>query len=262
MVNQALLEQAKAVFSLSSKYDLETVKSRSVGGNVLYNLESLVRNMTITPDMNVLDLACGKAVSSVFLAKEFGARVFAVDSEYGADENQAFIEESGVAGNVIPLKLDARQLPFAENYFDCIIITNSFTYFGTDDKLLPYLLKFLKPGGQIGVADICFRSEVHTLADVPEFLKHDFSTYWYQIHALDWWINKWLKPALITIEASGEVSRPEYEIMRNIYLEFIKETPQEPFGKALSRDTDNFLSFFYLVGQRTNKKVNEEHAAE
>lgn len=262
MVNEALLNQAKEIFSLSSKYDLETVKSRSVGGNVLYNLESLVRNMTITPGMNVLDLACGKAVSSVFLAKEFRARVFAVDSQYNATENQKFIEESGVAGNVIPLKIDARQLPFAKNYFDCIIITNSFTYFGTDDKFLPYLLKFLKPGGQIGVADICFRTEVHTLADVPAFLKHDFSNYWYQIHALEWWINQWQKPALVTIQASGEVSRAEYEIMRNMYLEFMKETPQEPFGKALSRDSENFLSFFYLVGQRTTKKVNEEHAAE
>ncbi|HEX8357602.1 MAG TPA: class I SAM-dependent methyltransferase [Segetibacter sp.] len=261
MINETILNQAKAVFSLSSKYDLEMVKSRSVGGNALYNLETLVRHMTITPGMNVLDLACGKAISSVFIAKEFGARVFAVDSEYGADNNQAFIEENGLTGNVIPMQLDARQLPFAKEYFDCIIVTNSFTYFGTDDKFLPYILKFLKPGGQIGVADICFRSEIHTLADVPQLLKTDFSTYWYQIHALNWWINKWEKPALVTIQASGEVTGTEYEIMRNIYLEFIKETPQEPFGKALSRDTENFLSFFYLVGQRTNKKVNEEHAA-
>ena len=260
MINETILNQAKASFSLSSKYDLQTVKSRSVGGNALYNLESLVRNMTITPDMNVLDLACGKAISSVFLAKEFGARVFAVDSEYGADDNQAFIEENGVTGKVIPMQLDTRQLPFAKNYFDCIIVTNSFTYFGTDDKFLPYILTFLKPGGQIGVADICFRSEIHTLADVPPLLQNDFSTYWYQIHSLDWWINKWQKTALVTIQASGEVSDTEYEIMRNVYLEFIKETPQEPFGKALSRDTENFLSFFYLVGQRTNKKVNEEHA--
>jgi cyclopropane fatty-acyl-phospholipid synthase-like methyltransferase len=35
--------------------------------------------MAVEPGMRVLDLGCGRAITSVFLAREFGARVWAAD---------------------------------------------------------------------------------------------------------------------------------------------------------------------------------------
>jgi cyclopropane fatty-acyl-phospholipid synthase-like methyltransferase len=41
--------------------------------------EALSQVMTLEPGMRVLDMGCGRAVSSIFLAKEFGLQVWATD---------------------------------------------------------------------------------------------------------------------------------------------------------------------------------------
>ena len=59
-------------FPRSSSYDLEWVLENLMGPNVLWLAESLTSVMDLRPGMRVLDMGCGKAVSSIFLAKEFG----------------------------------------------------------------------------------------------------------------------------------------------------------------------------------------------
>src|SRR6478672_383710 len=146
-------------FPRATSYDPAWVQQHSMGENVLFNLESLTEKMQLKPGMRVLDLGCGKAISSVFLATEFKVQVWAVDPAVPATENLARITEARVADKVFPLEADARALPFAEEYFDAVIVVDSYTYFGTDEKYLPYICKFLKPGGTIAIADVCFTHE-------------------------------------------------------------------------------------------------------
>ena len=47
---------------------------------------------------------------------------------------------------------DARRLPFADGYFDAIVSIDAWEYFGTDDHLLPAVLRVLRSGGKIGMA--------------------------------------------------------------------------------------------------------------
>src|SRR5262245_58579292 len=115
-----------------------------MGQNVLFNLESLTSEIKLKPGMRVLDLGCGKAISSIFLAAEFGVQVWAVDEAIPATENYARILEAGQDKNVFPIQADARTLPFPEAYFDAVLVIDSYTYFGTDEKYLPYICRFLK----------------------------------------------------------------------------------------------------------------------
>ena len=66
-------------FPRSSKYDPEWVLKGWMGPNVLWLTEFLCEKMDLKPGMRVLDLGCGKALSSVFLAKEYGVQVWATD---------------------------------------------------------------------------------------------------------------------------------------------------------------------------------------
>jgi cyclopropane fatty-acyl-phospholipid synthase-like methyltransferase len=63
--------------------------------------------------MKVLDMGCGKGLTSIFLAKEYGVTVFANDLWIDATENLLRFEEAGVAAQVYPIHAEAHALPYA-----------------------------------------------------------------------------------------------------------------------------------------------------
>src|SRR5262245_22460570 len=89
--------------------------------------------LDLRPGMRVLDLGCGRASSSIFLRREFGVQVWAVDLWVNASDNFQRIQDAGVGDGVFPFHADARSLPFAADFFDAILCIDSFYYFGTDD---------------------------------------------------------------------------------------------------------------------------------
>ena len=58
----------------SNAYDPDWVFENQMGPNALWLMESLTEVLPIQPGMRVLDLGCGRAMTSIFLAKEFGAQ--------------------------------------------------------------------------------------------------------------------------------------------------------------------------------------------
>ena len=55
-------------FPRAAAYDLEWVLENQMGPNVLWLTESLTQVMALKPGMRVLDIGCGRAISSTFLA--------------------------------------------------------------------------------------------------------------------------------------------------------------------------------------------------
>lgn len=66
-------------YPLSAKYDPEWIFENKMGCQCLWLAESLSQIMILKPGMRVLDMGCGNALTSIFLAKEFGVTVFAND---------------------------------------------------------------------------------------------------------------------------------------------------------------------------------------
>src|SRR5947207_10679893 len=118
----------------------------SGGANSLWLTEWLTTAMDLRPGMRVLDLGCGKGSSSIFLRREFGVQVWATDLWISASENIQRIRDAGVEAGVFPLHADARDLPFAAEFFDAIVSIDSFFYYGTEDMYLNYLARFVKIG--------------------------------------------------------------------------------------------------------------------
>ena len=63
-------------FERSNKYDKTFLKENMMGPNCLKLLEEILEQTEPEAGMRVLDLGCGKGLTSLFLAKEYGATVF------------------------------------------------------------------------------------------------------------------------------------------------------------------------------------------
>ena len=156
-------------FPRSSHYHPDWVLANASGGaNSLWLTEWLTTGMDLRPGLRVLDLGCGKVSSSIFLRREFGVQVWAVDLWISASENLQRIQDAGVEDGVFPLHADARSLPFAGAFFDAVVCVDAFYYFGTDDLYLNYLAHFVKPGGPVGVAGAGLVREIE--GSLPEHL--------------------------------------------------------------------------------------------
>ncbi len=173
-------------FPLSAKYDMEWVHENEMGPNVLWMTEALARIMDLEPGMRVLDIGCGTAMSSIFLAKEFDVQVWATDLWIEATDNWKRIREAGLEDTVFPIHAPAQNLPFAEEFFDAIVSLDSFHYFGTDVHCLEFfILKLLKKGGQIGIISPASPKQL------PKPLPDHIGPEWYWMNSIDWWRHHW-----------------------------------------------------------------------
>ena len=110
----------------SNTYDPQWVFDNQMGPNALWLMESLSTVVPLEPGMRVLDLGCGKAMTSIFLAREFGVHVWATDLWIDASSNQGRIRAAGVDALVTATHAEAHQLPFAEGFFDAIVSVDAF----------------------------------------------------------------------------------------------------------------------------------------
>src|SRR6266516_1578216 len=83
-------------FPRSSRYHPDWVIANAMGSNVLWLTEWLASAMDLRPGTRVLDLGCGQAASSIFLAREFGVQVWATDLWVGASDNLSRIRDAGL----------------------------------------------------------------------------------------------------------------------------------------------------------------------
>jgi hypothetical protein len=98
---------APNAFPLAAKYDPQWILDNALGENALCQVESLARHLPLRAGMRVLDLACGKATGAIFLAREFGVEVWAVDDSVSPSDNHQRAIEMGCGSSVFPLQLDA-----------------------------------------------------------------------------------------------------------------------------------------------------------
>lgn len=180
----------------SAQYDPTWMIKGCMGPNPLWLLEDLLADLPLHPGDRVLDLGCGRGLTSVFLAREYGVTVFAADLWVKPTENYRRFTEAGVADRVFPIHAEAHDLKFAKGFFDAAISVDAYQYFGTDDLYLPYLTPFVRKGGHIGIAVPGVRAEVVT---PPEWLlpywEYDFAVF----HTADWWRTHWSRPGQVTV---------------------------------------------------------------
>ena len=188
-------------FPRATKYHPEWMLAGISGGaNSLWLTEWLADGLDLRPGQRVLDLGCGRGVSSIFLRKEFNVDVWATDLWFSPTERLARVRDAGVEDGVFPIHAEAHALPFATEFFDAIISIDSFMYYGTDDLYLSYLARFLKPGGKIGIAQSGFTQEIE--GEVPEHLRAWWEPALWCLHSPAWWKRHWERTKIVDVEVA------------------------------------------------------------
>ncbi|MFI6187491.1 SAM-dependent methyltransferase [Streptomyces sp. NPDC051136] len=173
-----------------------------MGPNPLWLLEDLAHDLDLRPGMRILDLGSGKGATSVFLAREYGAKVVAADLWIAPEQAAAVFAEAGVGDQVEAVRAEAHALPFEEQSFDAIVSVDAFEYFGTADNFLPYLLRFLRPGGQLGMATPAMTQEVRELGVIPPHIKKVVGWEAIAWHTAEWWRFQWDITELVKVTSA------------------------------------------------------------
>jgi cyclopropane fatty-acyl-phospholipid synthase-like methyltransferase len=233
-------------FPLTAKYDPQWIRDNALGENALCQAESLARHLPFRAGMRILDLGCGKATSSIFLAREFGVEVWAADDTTSPSENRKRAVALGCEASVFPLRVDAHSLPFAKDFFDAVIAIDSFLYYGTGDRYLSYLVQFIKPGGFIGVVDIAFTRDVRSIKDVPEYLRPEYQKHWSYVHTIAWWKQHWEKTGLVEVQCAKLLAESD-DLLRDYARERLPEQDEDSIMRAVPHDRDGLIALFCLV---------------
>lgn len=234
-----------AQFPRASQYHPDWLHASASGGaNSLWLTEWLADALDLQPGMRVLDLSCGRAASSIFLRREFGVQVWATDLWFSAAENLQRIRDAGVADGVFPMHADARSLPYGAEFFDAITAIDSFFYYGTDDLYLNYILQFVKPGGQIGIASAAILREFDA---PPDHLRAWWSQDCWMLHSAPWWRRHWERTGLVTVEVAD--SMPDgWQRWLEWHRTFFPDN--RPEIEALEADRGEWLGYVRAVARR------------
>jgi SAM-dependent methyltransferase len=187
----------------SNTYDPEWVMRNQMGPNALWLMEAVTEVMAIEPGMRVLDLGCGTAMTSIFLAKEFGAEVWATDLWIGVSANHERVRAAGVESLVKPIHAEAHALPFAAESFDAIVSVDAYHYFGTADLYLGYIVEFLRSEGRIGIVSPALFTEFGV--NIPPELQPYWDWEFCSFHGPDWWRTHWEKTTKVRVDVAGAI---------------------------------------------------------
>jgi SAM-dependent methyltransferase len=234
-------------FPRASGYHPEWVIAGVSGGaNPLWLTEWLAQAVALRPGMRVLDLGCGRALSSIFLRREFGVQVWATDLWHSASENLQRIRDAGVEDGVFPIHADARSLPFAGEFFDAVVSIDSDFYFGTDDLYLNDLARFVKPGGPVGIAGAGLMHEMD--GPIPAHL-----TEWWAadqpwcLHSAAWWRRHWGRTGIVDVEVADAM--PDgWQRWLDWHRVIAPDNAVEI--RALEADRGSHLGYVRVVGRR------------
>lgn len=232
-------------YIISEKYSTPELMAKIMGPNPVKLEEELLVDCKIPKGAVVCDLGSGQGLTSVFLAKEYGFKVYAADLWSEPEENRTFFHKMGLTDEqIIPVKADAADLPFEKEFFDAVVSTDSYNYFGRDEEYLDKkLLPFVKKGGYIYIAIPGMKKDCHDnlpdellLSWTPEQLEY--------MHDTSYWTDM-----VSRCEGAEVVSVTGMESNEEVWEDWLRQDNEYAIGdrKAMEAGGGKYLNFIKIV---------------
>lgn len=232
----------------SEKYSTPQLMAKIMGPNPVKIEEELLIDNKIPNGAVVCDLGSGQGLTSVFLAKEYGFTVYAADLWSNPEDNRKFFDEMGLnSKQIIPVKADATDLPFEKDFFDAVVSTDSYNYFGRDERYLDEkLLPFVKKGAYIYIAIPGMKHDCHDnlppellLSWTPEQLDY--------MHDVSYWTETVSK-----CKGADVISVKEMESNDEVWADWLAQDNEYAAGdrKSMEAGGGKYLNFISIVLQK------------
>ena len=240
-----ILDLSEIRYPRSQRYCTPQLLKLIMGPNPIKLEEELLENNNILRGSVVCDLGSGTGLTSVFMAKEYGFKVYAADLWSDPVENARFFTSMGLTRKqIVPVKADAMALPFEENFFDAVVSVDSYNYFGRDpsfldEKLLPYI----KSGGYVYIAIPGMKKDCHD--NLPEELllswneeQMDF------MHDLDYW-----RAIIEKSEGFEIITISEMRSNKEVWDDWLRQDNEYAKGdrKSMEAGAGKYLNFIKIV---------------
>ncbi len=231
-------------YVLSEKYNTKELQSKIMGPNPVKLAEELLSDCKINKNSVVCDLGSGQGLTSVFIAKEYGFKVYAADLWSEPEENRKFFEKMGLSEeNIVSVKADALNMPFEKEFFDGMISIDSYNYFGRDKKFLDEkLLPYVKKGGYLYIAIPGMKKDLHKnlpkellLSWTPEQMEY--------MHDCDYWRD------IVGASSAEVICVKEMESNEEVWNDWLRQENEYAVGdrKSMQAGAGKYLNFIKIV---------------
>jgi ubiquinone/menaquinone biosynthesis C-methylase UbiE len=221
-----------------------------------------IRELKLNSQSIVLDAGCGTGRHLRELARIPQLTIIGIDKdEKEIEEALKFVHEmpDAASGDVCMMKSDIKKLPFADEFFDCVICSEVLEHIEQQDEAMRELIRVLKPQGSLVISvpryypeRICWliSSEYHnkegghiriyTKKNLHNMIaKHGIIcwkiNYKHALHAPYWWLK-----CLVGLKNEKNILVQyykkflEWDIMKKPILTRVLETLLNPFlGKSI-----------------------------
>lgn len=236
-------------YPLSKKYENNDFMSKIMGPNPIKLEEELLKNAKIKQGDVVCDLGSGTGLTSIFLAKEYNAKVFATDLWSDPNENMKFFTSCGLTkSEIIPVKADATDLScFNKGFFDYVVSIDSYNYFGRNENYLDSALApYIKSGGLVYIAIPGMKKDCHN--NLPKELLLSWNSEQLEyMHDLSWWKNILSKSKLFKL-----ISITEMQSNTEVWKDWLKQNNEYAINdrKSMNAGAGKYLNFIAIVLKR------------
>ena len=176
-------------FPLAAEWDPTWQLENMMGTNPLWLTEELLLHLPLKPEQRVLDLGCGKGMSSMFLAKERRVNVWAADLWVSPDDTWQHARDLGLDNFVCPIQAEAHTLPFASGFFDAVVCVDAWHLFGLGDGFVSRVADYVADGGYIAMISPGLREEFES--GLPTHVIPFWQQEFWSLHSPDWWKSLW-----------------------------------------------------------------------